>query len=322
MPRMKGWWKAECKVTDWESRKTGKYDIESPKQMPAQSRERKQAQSPEQIPQSPKMKQAQSLERMPAQSPERKQAQSPEWMRANRPESRQTLNMEKPVHSYDKTDNLVQKEKLQRKHEKLHSSDLIMNSSVNSPDSFSLYTAIPLESASNSWNYLNRIEFGSFHQNDARFPEQSRRYQCTCNASCMLAYSISLDVEKSSVLDKVLCEGYTLYQSVISKLKADGKFIHRLLSLDEIPDDFKLDIGKFTFQKLPIVCDVLVDTRDRGLPTLNSALQSAFFLYRQVCYILVAYVLQYLKRMDHTHFLILIPMEKMDSHQVMVLPVR
>ena len=92
----------------------------------------------------------------------------------------------------------------------------------------------------------------------------------------MLAYSSCLDVEKSSVLDKVLCEGDSLYRSVISKLKADGKFIHHILSLEEIPDDFKVDVGKLTFKKLPIVCGVLVDTQDHGLPTLHSALQSAF----------------------------------------------
>ena len=63
MPRKKGWRKAGSKVTDWERRKTGKYAIESPERMPAQS---------------PEMKQAQSPERMPAQSPEMKQAQSPE----------------------------------------------------------------------------------------------------------------------------------------------------------------------------------------------------------------------------------------------------
>ena len=284
MPRKKGQRKAESRVTDWERRKTGKYAIESPERMPAQSPERKQAQSPERMPaQSPERKQAQSPERMPAQSPERKQAQSPERMPAHIPERKQALNVEKPVHSYDKTDNLVQKEKLQSKHEKLHSSDLIINSSLNSPDSFSLYTTLPLESAGNSLNDLNSMVFGSFHQNYGRFPEQSRGYQCTCNASCMLAYSISLYVEKSSVLDKVLCEGDTLYQNVISKLKADGNFIHHLLSLDEIPDDLKVDIWKFTFEKLPIVCGVLVDTHDHGLPTLHSALQSDFYLYRQFC---------------------------------------
>ena len=51
-----------------------------------------------------------------------------------------------------------------------------MNSSVNSPDSFCQYSAIPLESASNSGNDLNSMVFGSFYQNDARFPEQSRGY--------------------------------------------------------------------------------------------------------------------------------------------------
>ena len=44
-----------------------------------------------------------------------------------------------------------------------------MNSSINSPDSFSLYTAIPLESTNYSRNDLNGMVFGSFHQNDARF---------------------------------------------------------------------------------------------------------------------------------------------------------
>ena len=119
----------------------------------------KKAQSPERMPaQSPEMKQAQSPEQMPAQSPELMPAQSPE--------RKQALNMEKPVHScHDKTDNLIQKEKLKSKYKKLHSSDLLMNRSVNSPDSFSLYSAIPLESASNSWNDLNVMVFGNvYHQ--------------------------------------------------------------------------------------------------------------------------------------------------------------
>ena len=59
---------------------------------------------------------------------------------------------------------------------------MIANSSVNSPDSDVLYTAIPLESASDSLNDLNSMVFGSFHQNDTSFSELSRGYQCTCNA--------------------------------------------------------------------------------------------------------------------------------------------
>ena len=113
MPRKKGQRQAASKVTDSERRKTGKYAIESPERMAAQCPEMKQAQSTERMPaQSPEMKQAQIPERMPAQSPERKQAQSPEGMPAKSPERKQALNVKKPVHCYDKTDNFVQKEKL------------------------------------------------------------------------------------------------------------------------------------------------------------------------------------------------------------------
>ena len=67
MPKKKGWRKSVNRRTDWVSRKTGKYDIESPERMPAQSPEIKQAISPELMPaQSPEMKQASSPERMPA----------------------------------------------------------------------------------------------------------------------------------------------------------------------------------------------------------------------------------------------------------------
>ena len=115
---------------------------------------------------------------------------------------------------------------------------------MNSPDSDVLYTALPLESASDYLNDLNSMVFGSFHQNDTRFSELSRGYQCTCNALRILAYLICLDVEKSSVLDRVLCEGDALYQSVINKLKADGTFIHHLLSLEDITEGF---LGFFFF---------------------------------------------------------------------------
>ena len=219
MPKKKGWKKVDSRKTEWRIRKTGKYR-QSPERMPAQSPERKQAQSPEWTPaQSPERKQAQSPERMQTQRPERKQAQSPERMPAQSLERKQAST--KPVYS-NKSDKLVQNEKVHSKNAKFQNSDLIENFTVNSPDADILYTAIPLELASESCNDLNRMVFGSFHQNDTRFSELSRGYQCTCNALCMLAFSICLDVEKSSVLDKVLYEGDALYQSVINKLKADG----------------------------------------------------------------------------------------------------
>ena len=125
------------------------------------------------------------------------------------------------------------------------------------------------------WNAGNLV-FGSFHQNDDRFSLHSRGFQCTCNALCMLSYSLCHDVDNSQILDKVLCEGDALYQTVISGLKSDGNFDHRLLSLDEIPYDFEVEIGKFTLEKLPIVCGPLIDTQNIGLPTLHDTLQLAF----------------------------------------------
>ena len=132
-----------------------------------------------------------------------------------------------------------------------------------------------IRSSDQLWNASGFI-FGNFHQNDVRFSEQSRGFQCTCNALCMLSYSLWHDVDKCLILDEVLCEGNALYHTVISRLRSDGKFMGQLLSLEEIPDDFEVTIGKFTLEKLPIVCGPLIDTQDLGLPTLHDALQSAF----------------------------------------------
>ena len=78
------------------------------------------------------------------------------------------------------------------------------------------------------------------------------------------------------MLDKVLCEGDALYQTVISYLKTDGKFVQQLLSLEEIPDNFEVEIGKFTIEKFEIKSGPLIDVQDLGLPTLHEVLQSAF----------------------------------------------
>ena len=92
----------------------------------------------------------------------------------------------------------------------------------------------------------------------------------------MLSYEHCGDVDNSMVLDKVLYEGDALYQAVIRKLKSDGKFSQHLLSLEEIPDDFEVEIGKFTLEKFHFESGPLIDTQDLGLPTLHEVLQSAF----------------------------------------------
>ena len=127
-----------------------------------------------------------------------------------------------------------------------------------------------------SWN-ARRILFGSFHQNNERFSEQSRGFQCTANALCMLVNSACLDINDGLILDKILCEGDSLYIKTVDRLKNDGKFIHPLLSLDEIPDDIEIEKGKFIVDKQPIISGIFVDSYvDHGLPSLHCALQSAF----------------------------------------------
>ena len=127
-----------------------------------------------------------------------------------------------------------------------------------------------------SWNARHIIS-GSFHQNNERFSEQSRGFQCTSNALCMLSYSACLDINDGLVLDKIVCEGDSLYIKTVDRLKTDGKFIQPLLSLEEIPDNIEIEKGKFTVDKQPIVSGILVDSYvDQGLPSLHCALQSAF----------------------------------------------
>ena len=150
------------------------------------------------------------------------------------------------------------------------SSDLL---EVCSDNDVACYQAI--RSSELLWNASDLV-FGSFHQNDSRFSEHSRGYQCTCNALCMLSYAHCGDVDNSMVLDKVLYEGDALYQTVIRQLKSDGKLSQHLLSLEEIPDDFEVEIGKFTLEKFRIESGPLIDTQDIGLPTRHEVLQSAF----------------------------------------------
>ena len=118
--------------------------------------------------------------------------------------------------------------------------------------------------------------FGSFHQKD-RFSDQSRGFQCICNALCMLSYNTACtEIENSSNLDKSLCEGDSLYRDVTNRLKAELRFIRPLWNLDELPDDFETEVGKYSVEKDPVVSGFLVDTQEKsGLPTLHIALQSA-----------------------------------------------
>ena len=92
----------------------------------------------------------------------------------------------------------------------------------------------------------------------------------------MLPYLTCFEIGNRSILDKVLYDGDALYQTIINNLKADGKIIHSLISLDEIPHIFEVGIGKFIVEKQHIVSGILVDTHEEhDLPTLHYVLNSA-----------------------------------------------
>ena len=131
-------------------------------------------------------------------------------------------------------------------------------------------------SSSSLWN-AGPIIYGSFHQNDKRFSEFSRGFQCTCNALCMLTYSSCHEIDNSLVLDEIVYDCDTLYKHTINNLKAQAKFVHSLLSLEEIPDIIEIEKRQFIVEKQPIVSGVLInDYEEQGLPKLHCALQSAF----------------------------------------------
>ena len=150
------------------------------------------------------------------------------------------------------------------------------------------------------WN-ANRIMFGSFHQNDERFIDQSRGVQCTCNALCML---IQDKIQNSSDLDQILYEGDALYNRTITSLKAEGKIVHSLLSLEEIPNTVEIKTGQYFVEKQHIRYGYLVNTSViEALPTLQCALETAFLKSTSVLLIIGAVCSAISKKITCMYFL-------------------
>ena len=59
----------------------------------------------------------------------------------------------------------------------------------------------------------------------------------------MLTYSSSHEIDSSLVLDEILYDGDTLYKRTINNLKAQAKFVHSLLGLEEIPESIEIEKG-------------------------------------------------------------------------------
>ena len=97
------------------------------------------------------------------------------------------------------------------------------------------------------------------------------------------------EIQNSSVLDQILYNGDELYNRTVNNLKAEGKFVNFLLSLEEIPDTLDFKTGQYFVEKQQIACGYLVNTlEDEALPTLNCALETAFLKSASVLLIIGA----------------------------------
>ena len=187
--------------------------------------------------------QAQSPGSVQTQSPVSMQAQSSGTVQKNQSKSEIVNKSENMQSTYAQFQH-VQSRTAQFQQAVLtqfQSTDLAQSPLAND-DRKSLRTELVFRSSEQTWNACH-IVFGSFHQNDRHFSEHSKRFQCTDNALCMLSYSACHEIDKSSTLDKILYDGDNPYQTIIKNLKTNGKFIHSLLGLDEIPDGFEVETG-------------------------------------------------------------------------------
>ena len=342
MPRKKNWKKSESRREvlnrgNQLERISGEKEIPDSQRMESPVSE--QAQSPVSVQaRSPISVQAQSPASMQAQSPVSVQARSPVSVQAQSPvnmQAQSSVSVQKNrsisdivIESENMPSKLTQFQHIQAQTTQVQQTaltqfqriDLAQNPLANN-DRNALFTEFVFRSSERSWNACRHILFGSFHQNDRQFFEDSRGFQCTGNALCMLSYSAGLQIDNSSILNKILCDGDALYQTIINNLKVDGKFIHFLLSLHEIPDVFEVEIGKFIVDKQRIVRGILVDTREEhGLPTLNCVLDSALTSVPSGLLTIGAICSPICKKNGMYMCLIHILMEKMDFYQVMVSP--
>ena len=84
-------------------------------------------------------------------------------------------------------------------------------------------------------------------------------------------------IQNSSDFDQILYKSDALYNRTITSLKAEGKFVLSLLSLEEIPNTVEIKTGQYFVEKQHIRYGYLVYNSDNeALPTLQCALETAF----------------------------------------------
>lgn len=116
------------------------------------------------------------------------------------------------------------------------------------------------------------LVFGSYHRS-----VESIGSQCTINPLCALIYAKYFNLLTTKNVDNVHNVGDELYKNGVNNLKQLGKFKHRLLSLDEMPDQVNILSRFVQIRKENIVSGMTIQQfGDTELPTLHQALHTAF----------------------------------------------
>ncbi|CAL4135336.1 unnamed protein product [Meganyctiphanes norvegica] len=137
-------------------------------------------------------------------------------------------------------------------------------------------------SGQRSFREDGEVVFGSHHQGEDMFGEFSRGSQCTCMALMMLI-SASEDFQFNRYfVDRVMKRGDILYTTVVIDLKTEGRFVDKLLSLDELPTSVSVDV-KYQITKHVISTGFAVtEPTCTYSNSLQQALESALELSRFV----------------------------------------
>ena len=121
------------------------------------------------------------------------------------------------------------------------------------------------------------IVCGSFHQGSDRFSVESRGSQCVPNALCALIHAQFSNTCSSTEIDQILVEGDILYKKILASLKADQKYISRLLTFDEVPENVNVFTRDIHIIKSCIVSGIAVQQfGNTSSPTLHQSMHTAF----------------------------------------------
>ncbi|XP_053405183.1 uncharacterized protein LOC128558914 [Mercenaria mercenaria] len=141
-----------------------------------------------------------------------------------------------------------------------------------SPESFTGYESNIIHDSTNPFRFVS-LMYGSFHQGDDRFSWDSRGSQCTINSLCALKFSQYFEFSSQESLDDILTVGDQLYKNVVRNLRQLGNFKHRLLCLDEMPDEVNIKCKKIHIEKGNIVSgNAVTQFGSSILPALHQSL--------------------------------------------------